>query len=73
MHAWIFAARYPNQTFHPRNWLTQTLNYVVFLGDGADIPAYVEPVVTAGHEFSGRVVALGEGAEEVSHHFEILC
>ncbi len=43
----------------------------MFLGDGADIPAYVEPVVTAGHEFSGRVVALGEGAEEVSHHSKI--
>ncbi len=51
----------------------KTLNYVVFSGDGADIPAYVEPVVTAGHEFSGRVVALGEGAEEVSHHSKISC
>lgn len=36
-----------------------------FWGDGGDIPAYVEPVVTAGHEFSGRVVSLGEGAEEL--------
>ena len=35
------------------------------VGDGKDIPGYVEPVVTAGHEFSGRVVALGEGAGEV--------
>ena len=35
------------------------------LGNGSDIPSYVEPVVTPGHEFSGRVVALGDGAEQV--------
>lgn len=36
-----------------------------FIGDGKDIPAYVEAPVTPGHEFSGRVVALGEGAGEL--------
>jgi len=35
-----------------------------FWGDGGDIPCYVEPVVTVGHEFSGTVVALGSGASE---------
>ena len=35
------------------------------LGNGDDVPCYVEPVVTPGHEFSGRVVGLGEGAAEV--------
>ena len=33
-------------------------------GDGGDIPSYVEPPVTAGHELSCRVVALGDGAAE---------
>jgi 2-desacetyl-2-hydroxyethyl bacteriochlorophyllide A dehydrogenase len=28
------------------------------------MPAYIQPPVIAGHEFVGRVVALGEGAEE---------
>jgi len=35
-----------------------------FWGDGKDVPSYVEPPVIAGHEFSGRVVKLGEGAAE---------
>lgn len=35
-----------------------------FWGDGGDVPCYVEPVVTVGHEFSGTVVALGKGAGE---------
>ena len=35
------------------------------LGNGADVPSYVEPVVTPGHEFSARVVQLGVGAAEV--------
>ena len=26
-----------------------------FLGNGADVPQYVEPPVIPGHEFSGRV------------------
>jgi len=38
---------------------------VRFWGNGKDMPAYVEPVVTAGHEFSGRVVGLGEDAEKI--------
>eukprot|EP00095_Tigriopus_kingsejongensis_P004605 snap_masked-scaffold1890_size25423-processed-gene-0.3 protein:Tk04605 transcript:snap_masked-scaffold1890_size25423-processed-gene-0.3-mRNA-1 annotation:"iditol 2-dehydrogenase" len=37
-----------------------------FWGDGKDIPSYVEPPVIPGHEFSGVVVALGDGALE--HH-----
>jgi len=36
-----------------------------FWGNGADVPQYVEPPVIPGHEFSGRVVALGEGAAEL--------
>eukprot|EP00091_Calanus_sinicus_P005768 TRINITY_DN16275_c0_g1_i1.p2 TRINITY_DN16275_c0_g1~~TRINITY_DN16275_c0_g1_i1.p2 ORF type:complete len:102 (+),score=15.55 TRINITY_DN16275_c0_g1_i1:213-518(+) len=35
-----------------------------FGGDGEGVPCYVEPPVIAGHEFSGRVVKLGEGAAE---------
>ena len=35
-----------------------------FWGDGDGVPPYVEPPVIAGHEFSGRVVALGPGAGE---------
>ena len=45
--------------------LMKVVGESLLIGDGGDIPAYVEPVVTAGHEFSGRVVALGEGAAEV--------
>lgn len=37
----------------------------LFWGD-ANRPRYVEPPVTPGHEFVGRVVSLGEGAAE--HH-----
>merc|ERR1711971_53666 len=36
-----------------------------FWGNGADVPQYVEPPVIPGHEFSGRVVSLGEGAAEL--------
>ncbi|XP_023336628.1 uncharacterized protein LOC111707716 [Eurytemora carolleeae] len=36
-----------------------------FWGNGADVPSYVEPVVTPGHEFSARVVQLGAGAAEL--------
>ena len=32
----------------------------VTAGDGEGVPCYVEPPVIAGHEFSGRVVKLGE-------------
>ena len=32
---------------------------MMFAGDGAGVPQYVEPPVIAGHEFSGRVVKLG--------------
>ncbi|TRY71951.1 hypothetical protein TCAL_03938 [Tigriopus californicus] len=41
-----------------------------FWGDGKDIPCYVEPPVIPGHEFSGEVVALGEGAA-IHHGVEI--
>jgi len=36
-----------------------------FWGNGRDLPCYVEPPVIPGHEFSGRVVQLGEGAGEL--------
>ena len=36
-----------------------------FWGNGKDLAPYVEPPVIPGHEFSGRVVALGEGAGEL--------
>ena len=35
------------------------INMGVVVGDGKDVPSYVEPPVIAGHEFSGRVVKLG--------------
>eukprot|EP00092_Neocalanus_flemingeri_P016659 GFUD01018022.1.p1 GENE.GFUD01018022.1~~GFUD01018022.1.p1 ORF type:complete len:382 (+),score=83.25 GFUD01018022.1:56-1147(+) len=41
-----------------------------FWGDGDEVPCYVEPPVIAGHEFSGRVVKLGEGAAE-KHNVKI--
>ena len=38
----------------------------IIIGNGADMPAYVEPIVTPGHEFSGKVVELGPDAAKVS-------
>ena len=37
---------------------------VRFWGDGANVAQWVETGTTPGHEFSGTVVALGEGAGE---------
>ena len=51
-----------------RFWGEYTIGYTrvmvtwprVTAGDGEGVPCYVEPPVIAGHEFSGRVVKLGE-------------
>ena len=49
-----------------RKKFTPSLAHRSFVsGNGADVPSYVEPVVTPGHEFSARVVQLGDGAAEV--------
>ena len=49
-----------------RKKITPSLAHRSFVsGNGADVPSYVEPVVTPGHEFSARVVQLGVGAAEV--------
>lgn len=49
-------AEYTNKNYAKRSFVS---------GNGADVPSYVEPVVTPGHEFSARVVQLGVGAAEV--------
>ena len=47
----------------------KNLCYDIFSGDGEGVPCYVEPPVIAGHEFSGRVVKLGN---TFSIHFSFL-
>ena len=48
----------------------QWSTFIAIPGDGKDIPRYIDPPVIPGHEFSGTVVALGEGAKE-KHGVEV--
>ena len=65
---WASAPGTPRLTTGPPGSGVSTIDYTrvmvtwprVTAGDGEGVPCYVEPPVIAGHEFSGRVVKLGE-------------